>query len=347
MPTCASGFTRSATCRVHMTQLGTEQFASRVLAETQHYRKELGRQARDGLARTPNTWSEVERVMAEKIQAATGHQDGVECVIAALDRCTEPRFLSLGAGSCALELTWIVPRLRRPSRCTLECVDVNQDLIDQGAKRARKMGVPFRGAAQDVNELRLEPESYDVILCWASLHHFVALDHIAGEINRALKPGGCFITMDICSRNGFRLWPETESVVEDFFRMLPKSHRIAHTLAKGPVTCDHYPNVDCAQSGLEWIRSEEILPALERNLGREVLIFAHTLLRRFFDTMFGPNFDLERPFDRSFFRLVRDYDEQALALRLLRPDTFFGIYRRRALAADVAPGLAEIFGELD
>lgn len=319
-------------------------YERRVQAEKDHYKIQLG-DSPTGLVQVPDVWQEVEGLMARKIHAATGIRDGIEVVVSALDKRESPRFLSLGAGSCSLEIQWILPRLARPETCTLECIDLNQDLIEQGRGRAEATGASFVGTAMDINQLELEPETYDVILCWASLHHFMELDRIAWQISRGLKPQGVFITMDICSRNGFLLWPQTREVINEFWELLPAPYRRAHTLGPEPVTCEIYPEVDCAASGFECIRSESILPALERHLERRTLVFAHSLMRRFFDTMFGKNFDLRRPFDRSFFTIVRDYDEMALATRQLRPETFFGIYQKGQGEPRPAPTLAEVFGE--
>lgn len=318
-------------------------YARRLREERKHFRRVLGDDSNQGLIAVPQVWHEVEGVMANKIAAATGSRDGVSLIVDELDSRSDPRLLSLGAGSCALELDWILPAMRNPGACRLECADLDRELMDAAESKAESRGFQFEGTVQDANRLRLEPGAYDVVLCWASLHHFTDLEHIAEEINRALKPNGVFVTMDLCSRNGFLLWPETEEVVDLFWALLPERYRVAHTLGPKPQVCDHYPNVDCARSGFECIRSESILPALETHLARRHLIFAHALLRRFFDTMFGPNFDLARRFDRGFYNLVREHDEMALATRRLRPETFFGVYEKRSRPAEESPSLDSIF----
>jgi SAM-dependent methyltransferase len=319
-------------------------YSSRVASEREHFRKVLGESA-DGLVPAPPVWTEVEGIVARKIARVTGAADGVQFVISLLDQCRQPRILSLGSGTCSLELQWILPMLRDPASCSLECVDLNEELVEQGRAAAAARGFRFQGHVQDINRLSLEPCSYDVVFCWAALHHFVELDHVAAEVNQALKPDGTLVAMDVCSRNGFVLWPETRIVVDRLWQLLPPTHRLAHTLGPEPLHCERYPEVDCSASGFECLRSEDVLPALERNLRRQHLIFAHCLLRRFFDTMFGPNFDLRRPFDRAFFEVVRDLDELHLEAHTLRPETFFGVYRRRSAPAVVAPTLAEVFGE--
>ena len=152
--------------------------------------------------------------------------------------------------------------------------------------------------------------------------------------------------MDLCCRNGFLLWPETRCVINTLWELLPSPYRVAHTLGAEPITCEMYPEIDSSRSRSGCVSSESILPALERHLERRHLLVAHTLLRRFFDTMFGPNFDLRRPFDSSFFTLVRDHDEMALEAHLLRPETFFGVYRKSDRGPRFAPSLSDVFDEL-
>lgn len=53
-----------------------------------------------------------------------------------------------------------------------------------------------------------------------------------------------------------------------------------------------------------------------------------TLSRRFFDTMYGPNFDLSAPIDRALFEWIWQLDCHYLQSGQLRPETFFGVYRR-------------------
>ncbi len=304
----------------------------RVEQEIETYQRELIDNSADGLVAAPAVWSIVEGLLARRIEAVTGCAGGVAVVAHELDQRDAPMFLSLGAGTCALEVNAIIPATKRPTTCTLECLDFNPETIAVGRGAAAERGVDFVGTVMDVNRLRLEENRYDVVLAWAALHHFVELDHIAREINKGLKPDGVFITMDICSRNGFVLWPENERVVDAFWQRLPKSHRYARTLGAEPQYCDRYPNVDCSLTGFECIRSEDVLPSLRRHLDEVHFVPAHALARRFFDTMFGGNFDLGRPFDLQFFLEVMIADELAIARQELRPDTFFAVYRKRVAA---------------
>jgi 2-polyprenyl-3-methyl-5-hydroxy-6-metoxy-1,4-benzoquinol methylase len=54
--------------------------------------------------------------------------------------------------------------------------------------------VTYRTA--DLNYVELEPNTYDVIVVKAALHHLIRLDHIIGSVHTALKAGGFFWTAD-------------------------------------------------------------------------------------------------------------------------------------------------------
>jgi ubiquinone/menaquinone biosynthesis C-methylase UbiE len=307
-----------------------EGYQRRIQSELSIHKEALLEKSEDGLIKTPAVWSLAEDMMARKIMNATGGLDSTQYVISELEKRQNPKILSLGSGACALELKWVLPFAKNCSSCTLECIDLNPDLMEEGRRTAESMGVQFIGTAMDINKLVLEPEKYDVIMVWSALHHFIELDHIAAQINRGLKSDGVFVTMDICARNGYLLWPETKVVVDEFYSRLPDdSYRIAHTLGPISIYCDEYPNRNLARNCFECIRSEDVVPALEKNLERVHLIFAHTFCRRFFDQMFGPNFDLSREFDRQFVNEIVRYDEKALRSGQLKPETFYGVYKKK------------------
>ncbi len=49
---------------------------------------------------------------------------------------------------------------------------------------------------EDLNALQLPAETYDVIAVKGTLHHLLRLDHVIGEMHKALKPGGLLWVSD-------------------------------------------------------------------------------------------------------------------------------------------------------
>lgn len=106
------------------------------------------------------------------------------------------RVLELGCGGGGISM-----QLARRG-CVADGVDIAAGLIALGERqieeRCREERWP--GSARlfvgDMNRLTLEPDSYDVVLAHAALHHVVDLPHLLDEVHRALRPGGSLICMD-------------------------------------------------------------------------------------------------------------------------------------------------------
>ena len=90
-----------------------------------------------------------------------------------------------------------------------------------------------------------------------------------------------------------------------------------------------FPDVDYSIGSFECANSEAILPALRKNLKEIVFMPAHGITRRFFDTKFGPNFNMKRRFDRALFELISDVDNLLVDAKVLKPETFFGVYKKK------------------
>jgi SAM-dependent methyltransferase len=211
----------------------------------------------------------------------------------------------------------------------LVCVDINPTILDTGRRGAKEKGINFEGIVQDINEIFLEKESFDIIVAYAAMHHFIELDHITKEIGKALKNDGIFITVDIPTRNGYLMWEETLEVVNDIFKILPPKFKLDHAHSATPTYVEEITNMDYSLNSFECIRSEDILPNLRKNLTEAAYVPALSIGRRFFDGIFGPNYDLGEPLDRSIFDLIMNLDEYYIQSGLLKPETFFGAYRKK------------------
>ena len=179
----------------------------------------------------------------------------------------------------------------------------------------------------DLNTVILPPNEFDIVLCHASLHHLIELESIIEQIKRTLRPGGELLVVDVITRHGYRMWPETRKVVSDLFRTLPKRYRVNHTAYLGKTADKRVYDADTRPSNMECIRSEDILPLLSSNFSTDAFVPCFSISRRFFDTMYGPNYDLSRPLDRAIVNWIWELDCEYLRTNTLRPETFFGIYR--------------------
>ncbi len=302
-------------------------YSQRVANEIKHYKQIF----KHGLFQeVPAIWNEVEAKFGDQIEQVTGVRGLPEYVAQRVSGRRKVSVLSLGSGACGVELAALAPRLKEQG-CIIELtsVDINAEVLAQAQVEADRRGIAFRGVAQDINKLKLEPNSYDVIMAFAALHHFEKLDHVTKEINRALKPNGFFVTVDIPSRNGYLLWDETKKIIDGLWSIIPAKYKWDHTVSKVPIYMSTFPNVDYSINSFECSNSEAIIPALRKNLRETVYIPAFAMVRRFFDTKFGPNYDYRKPWDRAFFELVTDLDASLVNSGALKPETFFGVYGKR------------------
>lgn len=306
------------------TQPGTEGYESRLRQEIAHYKKIF----QDGLfQKVPSIWTRAEERFCGYVHAATGAWGFADQIARHARGRSEIQLLGLGSGACGNELESIAPLLKvQGCRLRLACVDINGEVLEQAAREARRREIDFTPLAQDINRLALEPRSQDVIVAFASLHHFVNLDHVVREIRRALRPGGIFLTIDIPTRNGYLMWPETLEVVNNLWKTLPPKYKFDHTHFEVPTFIETYENIDYAKSSFECINSEAILPALRAHLREIHFIPAFSIARRFFDTRFGPNYDASQPLDQAIFEFIMNLDEYFLNNQILKPETFYGVY---------------------
>jgi SAM-dependent methyltransferase len=303
-------------------------YEQRLQQEVSHYEKVFkGRMAQE----VPSVWLQVEEHLADEIEAVTGVRNLYQYVARHVLGRRSIELLGLGSGACGNELDGIVPVLRGyECEVELSCVDVNGAVLAQAAMEAEKRNVRFQPITQDINSMTLGENRYDVIVAYASLHHFLKLDHVAREVNRALRPGGIFVTVDIPTRNGYLMWDETLDAVNAIWRVLPPKYKIDHTGFATPTFVAKYTNVDYSINSFECINSEAILPAFRKHMKEVAFVPALSLARRFFDTKFGPNYDLREPLDLAIFRMVLELDRYYLAAGILRPETFFGAYEKKA-----------------
>ena len=109
------------------------------------------------------------------------------------------------------------------ARVCLTLMDLNEKLLE----RARIRLAPCcetRIAPCDLNNIDLQGELFDVILCAAGLHHLIELERVAAAIAHGLRQGGEFWSIsEYIGRPGARLWPEAYAMANLFLRRCRRS----------------------------------------------------------------------------------------------------------------------------
>lgn len=303
-------------------------YERRMIQEIEHYEKVFkGRLNQD----VPPIWYRVEEHFSKCMEKITGVRNLYQYVGNHTLNKKKVKILGLGSGACGNELDGIAPVLRQ-NGCEMEliCVDINDAALNQAKVEADKRFIKFTAIKQDINTIVIDNNEYDVIVAYASLHHFVELDYITRQINKGLKKDGIFVTVDIPTRNGFKMWDETYDIVKNIWNILPPKFKIDHTGFSEPRYLETYENLDYSTNSFECINSEAIIPALRKNLCEEDFVPCFSLARRFFDTKFGPNYDLHQSLDRSIFEFIMQLDEYYINSKILQPETFFGSYSKKS-----------------
>jgi ubiquinone/menaquinone biosynthesis C-methylase UbiE len=271
-----------------------------------------------------SVWAEAEHRASELIRTATG-KSLPDHLRAALSAGPGTQMLAIGASGGALALDL----LRDAPEAALVCIDANAEWLRPWNERARGLKLNAQFVAVDLDSIELEPRAFDAIVCHAVLYRTVELERVADQIRRALRPGGSVIIVDVVTRNGHAMWGETREVVRPIWKTLPAKYRLNHTAYTVPLIDDVIWEPDPIPSGVKFARPEDVLPVIEERFSAEHFVPYFSLCRRFFDSMYGPNYDLGMPLDRAIFNWIWQLDMHYLAIGRLRPETFFGVYRAR------------------
>ena len=303
---------------------GTKAYERHAAGEREHYTKVFSQDPDQLFETEPPAWIEIERRTANLIRAATGNEISGHLLSRLLSR-PGVSMLSLGSGPGGVELMLAG---EAPS-ATYLCLDFNEALLELGRGRAREQSLPVRFDKADLNDVALPHHEFDLILCHASLHHVVNLEGLAAQVRNALRPGGELMVVDVVARNGYRMWPETRKVVENLWRGLPPRYRINFT-AYGEKRLDgRIWDGGTSHEGMECVRSADVLSVLEANFIPRTLVSHQCFSRRFFNSMYGWNYDLSRSLDQALLDWIWELDCYYLSTGQLRGESIFGIYEAK------------------
>jgi len=234
------------------------------------------------------------------------------------------RMLSIGSGPGGAEM---MIAKNFVGEYLMDCLDINDESISIGQKKANALNLNLKFIQQDINKLSLSSEIYDVVFAHASLHHMLNHEHIAKEIKKAMKANGVYLIYDIIVRNGMLIWDETKPIISSIFSLLPKKYKL-NQYAKMKMKMKEYlssmPDLDVSKTGFECIRSEEVYPTLKQNFITKIEVPGFSFARRFVDHPFEYNYDVENnPFDKAVLDTIIELDEKFTESHKLKPESVF------------------------
>ncbi|MEW5717355.1 MAG: methyltransferase domain-containing protein, partial [Chloroflexota bacterium] len=102
------------------------------------------------------------------------------------------------------------------------------------------------GAAADVERLPFRAASFDVVTCFAVLHHLFSFDGLVAEIKRVLKPGGFFYSDHDLDRGFSQRFHFPLSVYRRF-----RNARAKYQRASGAITPELYDLTEWQEEGVD------------------------------------------------------------------------------------------------
>lgn len=246
----------------------------------------------------------------------------VECI--ATQTGSHAVFASIGAGNCDTEVR-IAKRMKDlgAEHFTLECLDLNVDMLARGKALAEAEGVAehLRFTETDLNAWR-PVRAYAGIMANQSLHHLVNLENLFDQIRIAMYAGGLFVVSDMIGRNGHMRWPEAITPLQEFWGELPDRYRYNLQLRRQE---EMFEDWDCSNEGFEGIRAQDILPLLLERFHFHKYVGFGNIIDVFVDRSFGHHFDAGLPWDRDFIDRVHACDERGFAEGALTPTHMFAV----------------------
>ena len=121
------------------------------------------------------------------------------------------RGLVLGASALTLEASL----LEQNPDAQLTFVDLTEATLE---RRRQELGTRFPARVAtwvaDLNFIALPPDTFDLVVSCASIHHVTNLEHLAYQIDRTLTPDGYFFLQDYVAEPRFQFSPARRRLFE-------------------------------------------------------------------------------------------------------------------------------------
>jgi len=223
--------------------------------------------------------------------------------------------LSLGSGNCDTEIDLA---LTSSIKANIFCYELNSDMLERGKRLAlEKLGKDnkFNFVQCDINKLKLQQEM-DIVIANHSLHHFVELEHIFSEVSNNMTEKSYFVINDMIGRNGHMFWNNTLEIINLIWNMLPKELKYCHQWKKYHFIREQW---DFSKDSFEGIRSQDILPLLDKTFKFKDFAPFWAITNRFIDRGYGHNFNLDNQHHKAILDMLGAYDDYFLSNKLLKP----------------------------
>ncbi len=202
-------------------------------------------------------------------------------------------------------------------------LDISEEALAAARQRAADEGiVGIEYVQQDINRLELPEDILDAVFAHGALHHLSALEHVLGQINRGLKPGGLLVAMEYVGPSRFGYPARQRELATSALRLLPERYRRSMSWQRlgrvGP---------GARRSGAAWlrlawmkIRNGTLPAALARRVAHRLLRQSGgTLIKKEVPRIVGSEMALDDPTEAVRSEEIRPLLEKALRVIEYRP----------------------------
>jgi SAM-dependent methyltransferase len=232
----------------------------------------------------------------------------------------QPVALTLACGDMRGEYRF----LRNVGITEIDAADLSVGQRDKFYDEVYDGAIPVNYRIADANDIELEAGRYDLVFLQHAYHHIEALEHVADQISRSLKPHGLFAINDYVGANFLQRTPRQRDLCGAIWRAMPERYRIAQS---GEVLPELRIPPKESLPPYEAVRSEDILDVLaSRFETREMFLYAGILVPLF--NSFAQCYT-DSTEDQEFLRLIWDLDRWLLNSGLIEPNLMKAIYAPR------------------
>jgi SAM-dependent methyltransferase len=205
---------------------------------------------------------------------------------------------------------------------SMVAVDISAGAIEVAQREAASRGltqIDFQQA--DVNTMSLPAEAYDVVFMNMSLHHISALERVAAQINKTLRPGGVFLANEFVGPSQFQYPDQRLEMVRHRLSLLPERLRWNPIAKEIKREYPRYPRRHwVAYDPTESVRSDEIPRILHRNFpAMRRYDYGGSILNLALENIHH-NFDLASPEDMAHLRDLIEFERSMIRSGILASD---------------------------
>jgi len=240
--------------------------------------------------------------------------------------------LSLGCG-----IGYIEKKILDMGTChEMDLIDISDGALKGAESNLNNHKCKF--IKEDINLIKLPENQYDFILANASFHHFINLEQIAFEINKALKKDGIFVIYDYIGEKRIQ-WEEKKiKFVNHLLFSIPLKYRFNWALFRSALPLKDKLKLISKQpvrkimginpehlSPFEAIRSDETIDILN-NFFEPIHLREMTFI---FLLLMANQINLLKIKDPSLLNYLCDIDRSLSKSKLFKNSLAFGIYKKK------------------